>query len=142
MHELGFDFGFVELLRALNLAIGAVAADFRAGEEDLEAKDLLDLIANLDERFAEKLFDFAATQADDVGVLALHPSFVVVLIAGVVHEVEFVDQTANLEHFERSIDGDAIEFGVLEARHLVKAFGIQMLAGLIDQVQQNFALPG
>ena len=43
----------------------------------------------------------AAAQADDVRVLLLQAGFVIMLIAGVMHQVQLVHQAAFLEQFER-----------------------------------------
>ena len=64
------------------------------------------------------------------------------LLAGVVHEVQFVHQAVVFQHFERPIDSDAIQLGVDRLGTLVEVIGIQMLAGLVDQVQQDLPLPG
>src|ERR1039458_5394610 len=41
-------------------------------------------------------------------VLLLQPGFVVVLVARVVHEVQLIHQAASLEHFQRTVDRDAV----------------------------------
>ena len=58
-----------------------------------------------------------------------------------VHQVQLVHQAAFLEQFQRPVHRHAIEFGIFFARQLIQALGIQMLAGLIDQVEQDLALP-
>lgn len=73
--------GFFFLVFATGLAVGAVAADFRAHDGDGEAEGVFDFLAHFGEGLAEILFDFAAIEANDVRVLALHLGFVVVLVA-------------------------------------------------------------
>ena len=57
-----------KFLRAQRLAVRAVAANFGAGENDLKTEVRFNLLAEAMQRLAEKLFDFAAAEADDVGV--------------------------------------------------------------------------
>ena len=102
----------------------------------------LDLFPQALQRLAEKLFHLAAAQADDVGVLLLEASLVIMLIAAVMHEVELIHQPAFLEHLERAIDSDAVELGIFLLGQLVEAIGIQMLAGLVDEFEQDLPLPG
>jgi hypothetical protein len=127
-------------LRAKGAAMRAVSADLGAREGDFESEMLFDLLPHFLERLAEILFNFAAAQADDVRVLLLEASFVVVLIAGVMHEIELVDESAFLEQLERTIDCDAVEFRVLFLGKLIETLGIEMKAGVIDQVQQDTPL--
>jgi len=77
--------------------MGAVSADLRAGEHDFKSELRFHLFAHFLERLAEIFFNFSAAETDDVGVLLLQTSFIVMLIAGVVHEVELVDETALFE---------------------------------------------
>ena len=99
--------------------MGAVAADFGAREHYFKSEVRFDLLAHFLKRRSEIFFDFAAAEADDVRVLLLEARFVIMLIAGVVHEVELVDESTFFEEFERSIDGDAIELRVLFLGELV-----------------------
>ena len=50
-------------------------------------------------------------------------------------------QSSGLEQFQSAVDGYAVDFRIPLARELVEPLGVQMLAGLIDQVQQNSPLP-
>ena len=93
------------------------------------------------QQIAEKFFDLAAAQANHVSVLLFQARFVIVLVPVVVHEVQLVHQPAGLEQLQRPVDRDAVDFGILLARQLVETLGIQVLAGLIDQIQQNLPLP-
>ncbi len=129
------------LLGSQHLAMGAIAANFGTRQNDLKTEMALNLLAHFWQQVAEKLLDSAAPQADDVRVFLLETRFVVVLIAVVMHQVQLVHQAAGLEQLERAVDGDAVDFGIFFARQLKQALGIQVLAGLVDQVQQNLALP-
>ena len=120
----------------------AIAAHFGARQQHLKSEVALDLLAQPLQRLAEKLFHFAAAQADDVRVLLLQARFVVMLVAAIVHQVELIHQPAGLQHFQGAVDRDPVELRVLLLGHLEQALGIQMLAGLIDQFEQNLPLAG
>jgi hypothetical protein len=76
-----------------------------------------------------------------VRVLLLHARFVVVLVATVMHEVELVHQAAGFEHLQGAINRHAVDLRILRFGKLEQAFGIEMLAGFVDEVQQNLPLP-
>jgi hypothetical protein len=124
--------GVFHFAGAKDLAMGTIAANFGAGDEDFETEVGFDLFAEAGEGLAEKLFDFAAAEANDVGVFLLEAGFVVVLVAAVVHEVEFIDESAVLEHFQRAVDGDAIELGILSLGETKEFLGIEVFSGTID----------
>lgn len=77
-----------------------------------------------------------------MSVFLLHTGFVEMPVAADVQQVELVDQAACLQHFQRAIDGDAVQFGVFLLGHVVQAFGIQVLTGLVNQIEQDLTLPG
>jgi len=122
--------------------VRTVAADFGSGHNDLEAEVAFDLLAHLLQQIAEELLNAAATQANYVSVFLFEARFVVVLVAIVVHEIELIHQTAGFEQFQCAVDGDAIDLGIFFARELVKTFGIEVLSGLIDEIEQDLALAG
>lgn len=138
----GIEAGFGHLLGAEHLAVGAITADFGAGDHDLKAEGGFDLAAEALQHIAEKLFHLAATEADDMGVLLLRPGLVVVLIAAIVHEVQLIHQAAFFQQFQGAVHGDAVQFRVPLLRHAIEAFGIEVLAGLVDQFEQQLALAG
>jgi hypothetical protein len=127
-------------LGAESAAVRAVSTDLGADEGDFKSEMRFHLLAHFPKRLAEILFDFAAAEADDMCVFLLEARFVIMLIAGVVHEVELVDEAAFFKEFERSIDGDAVELGVLFLGELVEALGIEVEAGVVDQVEQDASL--
>jgi hypothetical protein len=118
----------------------AVAADLGAGELHFKAEMLFYLAAHFLERLAEIFFDFPAAQADDVRVFLFEARLVIMLIAGVVHEVELVDEPALFEQFQRPVDGDAIELRVLFLGELIETLSVEMETGVVDQVEQNASL--
>jgi hypothetical protein len=127
-------------LGAEGAAMGAVAADLGAGERDFESQMLLHLPAHFLERLAEIFLNFSAAQTDDVRVFLLEASLVIMLIAGVVHQVELVNKATFLKQFQGPVDGDAVKFRILFLGKLIKTFSVQVQAGMVDQVEQNAAL--
>jgi len=75
-------------------------------------------------------------------MLLLHTGLIVMLLAVEVHQVEFVHQASRLEHFESAINRDPVDFCVFLFCEVEQALGIQMLARLINQLEQDLALPG
>ncbi len=75
---------------------GTIAAHFGARRNDLEAQAALHLPAHFLQRLAEKFFDLAAAQADQMRVLLLEAALVIMLIAFEVQQIELVDQAAEL----------------------------------------------
>jgi len=119
-----------------------VAAYFRARQNDLKSEMGFDLTPEPLQRFAEKLFDFAAAEADDVRVFLFSARLIKVLFTGLMHQIEFVNKPAFLEELERAVNGDAVELWVFLLGELEEAFGIEVLAGLVDQVKQDLTLAG
>jgi len=131
---------FLDFARAEGLAMGAVAADLGACDQDLKAEMALDLFAQALQGFAEELFDAAAAQADDVSMLLFEAGFVVMLVAAVVHQVELIHQAAQLQHLQGAVDRDAVDFGVTLLGHAIELLDIQVRAGAVDQFEQNLPL--
>jgi hypothetical protein len=77
-----------------------------------------------------------------MSVLFLQARFVIMLIAGMVHEVKLVDKPTFFEELQRPVDGHPIEFRVLFLGKLIETFGIKVETGVVDQVQQDAALAG
>ena len=105
----------------------------------LKAEVTLDLFAHLLQQVAEELLDFAAAQANHVGMFLFQARFVIVLVAVMMHQVQLVHQAAGLQQLECAVDGDAVELRIFFAGELVEALGVQVLAGLIDQIEQDLA---
>jgi hypothetical protein len=127
-------------VRAQNLAVGTIAAHFRASQKDLKAKMRFDLPAQPLQRFAEKLLNASAPQANHVRVFAFHARLVIMLVAGVMHEVQLIHQAAVLEHLQRAVHRDAIHLRVALAGQLEELLGVQVRTGFVDQVEKNLAL--
>src|SRR6185312_13971129 len=122
------------------LAIRAIAAHLGPRRHDLEAQAALHLAAHFLQRLAEKFLDLAAAQANKVSVFLFEAALVVMLVAFKVQQIELVDQAAGFQKLERPIDRDPIELGVLFLGELIQRFGVQMLAGAVEKIQQNAAL--
>ena len=129
-------------LGAEGAAMGAVSADLSARQYNFKSEVRFHLLAHFLKRRPEIFFDFAAAEADNMRMFFLEARLVIMLIAGVVHQVELVDKSTFFEQFERSIDGDAIELGIFFLGKLIQALGIKMEAGVVDQVEQDAALTG
>src|SRR5258708_1087472 len=131
---------FRHLALAKDLAMGAIAADLGSREHDLETELRLDLLPHAVQRFPEILFDAPAAQADDVRVFLLEARFVVVLVALVVHQVQLVHESADLEELERAVDGDAVQLRIFLFGELIELLGVEVLAGFVDQIEEDLAL--
>lgn len=107
----------------------AKAADFGARQNNPESEIFLDLAAQTPERFAEKLLYPTAPQANNMGVLLFSARLVVVLLAGVVHEVEFIHQPTLLEHLKGSVNRNAIQPRIVFAGQPIKTLRVQVPAG-------------
>src|ERR1022692_4433383 len=121
--------------------MGAVTAHFGPCQNDLETEVTLNLFPHLLQQIAEKFLNLAAAQTNHVSVLLFQARLVVVLVAVVVHEVQLVPEASGLEQLQSAIDGYPVDFGIALARELEETLSVQVLAGLIDQIQQNLSLP-
>ncbi len=84
----------------------------------------LDLLPEPAQRLPVEFLDPPAAQADDVCVFLLGPRLVVVLVTLDVHQVEFIDQLALLQHLQRAVDRHAVELRILLLGQLVKLLGV------------------
>ena len=71
----------VQLQRAQRLAMGAVSADLGTRQQDLKSEVAFDLLAQPLQGFAEKFLHLAATQTDDVRVLLLQASLIIMPVS-------------------------------------------------------------
>ena len=121
--------------RAQNLAVRAVAAHLGPRNHNFESEVPLYLLAHALQRLSEELLNTAASQTDDMRVLLLQASLIVVLVAFVVHEIQLIHQAALLQQLERPVYGNAVELGVLLLGELKQPLGVEMLPGLVQQVE-------
>jgi|GEM_PF-1171689 len=122
--------------------MSAITTNFSAHQANLKAESFLYFFTNSLQRITEVFFHFAATQADHVGVLPLHAGFIVVLVAVFVEQVKLVDKTRFLEHLQCAVNGDSVQLGIRLAGLYIEGFCIEVLPTLIDEIEQNLALPG
>jgi len=123
-----------------NLAVGAVAADFGAGDGDFDLAIVFDFPFELLEESAFHFPYFPATQTGNVNVIAQTVAFVIVLIAANVEKVELVNEADALEHIECAVNGDAVNAGIDFLRAIEDCSGIQMLVGAIHYLHENTTL--
>ena len=121
--------------------MSAITADLGAGKNNIETEMAFDLLSHFLQQIPEEFLDLSAAQTNDVRVLLLQARFVVVLVAIVVHQIQLVHESAGLEQLQSPVDGYPVELGIFFARQFVKTVGVEMLARLIDQIEQNLALP-
>src|SRR2546429_5916729 len=85
--------GCCHFFRAQDLAMRTIAADFGAGQHDIESEMGLDLLSHFLQQIPEKFLDLTAAQTDDMSMLLLQARFVVVLVAIVMHQIELIYQS-------------------------------------------------
>src|SRR6267378_1707730 len=96
LHQRGLLGGLFHFPRAQRLAVRAVAAHLGPRQKNVEAEMAFDLTPKPLQWLAEKFLYLAALEANYVRVFLLHARFVIVLIAAIVHEVQFIYQAALL----------------------------------------------
>lgn len=133
-------FAYGHFLCTNGLAVRTVAADFRAGDQNLEAEVRFHLAADSLQGFAEKLLDTPAAQAHHMCVLLLHSRFVVMLLAIEMHQIKLINQTARFQHLQRAVNSNTVQLRIFFFGKMVKTFGIKVLARFVDQIQQDLAL--
>ena len=121
-------------------ALSAVAADFEAGDENVEATVALDLSLQAVEEITLKFGDFAAAQAGHMDVVALRAALVEMFFSLHVHEVKLIDQAMSFEQAESAIDGDAVDVGIEAAGVAQDLAGVEVLFGGFDHAQDGAAL--
>ena len=108
-------------------AVRADAADFGAGNSDLDVAISGDLFLQL---LVEAGFEFAnlpAAQAGNVNVIARAVSFIVMPIPAKVEKIKLVDQALTLEQVNGTVDGDEMDFGIDFLRPLKDLVDIEVL---------------
>jgi hypothetical protein len=121
-------------------ALGAVTADFEAGDDYVEAAVALDLSLQSVEEITLEFRDLAAAQAGHVDVVTLRAALVKMFFSLHVHEIEFIDQAVPLEQTEGAVDGDAVDVGIEAAGVAQDLAGVEVLFGGFDHAQDGAAL--
>jgi hypothetical protein len=130
------------LLFCAGEAIVADAADFGAGDGDLDVTVLGDLLFELLVETGLEFANFAAAEAGDVDMVAGPVSFVIVAIATEVEEVEFVDETFFFEQVDGAVDGDKMNFGVDFLGAFEDLVDVEVLLGSVHDLENDAALAG
>jgi hypothetical protein len=120
--------------------VGTVPAHLGPRQDDLKSEMSLYLIAHLLQQVAKELLNLAAAHTNYMGMFLFQAGFVIMLVAIVMHQVQLVHQAARFEKLQGSVHGDAVQLRIFFTRECEQTFGIQMLARLINQVEQNLAL--
>jgi hypothetical protein len=101
---------------------------------------VLDLALQFFKQAAFHLSNLTATQTCDVNVIARTVTFVVVLVAANMEQVQLVNQAELLQHIQSAIDRDAVDAGINFLGALEDGPGVQVLLGIVHYFQQNAAL--
>lgn len=101
----------------------------------MELTVALDLTFQPIEKTALKFSDFAATEAGHVNVVALRSSLIEMLLALHMHQVEFIYQPMPFKETQSSINGHAVNSGVLLAGMAQDLTCIQMLLRRLHNTQ-------
>jgi hypothetical protein len=123
-------------------ALIAVAADFQAGDYDVEVAIALDLPLEAVEKTAFEFRNFAAAKTGHVDVVSLGATLVVMFLALEVHEVKFIDQAVAFEETQGPIDRHTIDLGINLACVAQDLAGVEMLLGGFHYAQNSSTLPG
>jgi hypothetical protein len=121
-------------------AIVADAADFGAGDGDLDIAVLGDLLLELFIETGFEFADFAAAEAGDVDVITGAVSFVIVAIAAEVEEVKFVDETFFFEEVDGAVDGDEMDFGADFLGAFKDLIDVEVLLGGVHDLENHATL--
>lgn len=120
----------------------ADAAYLGAGDRDLDAAVMRDLLHKVLVEARFKFADLATADARDVNVVARAVGFVIVAIAAEVKEIEFVDKSVFLEQIDGAVDGDEVDFGIDFLRAVEDLVDVQMLLGGVHDLEDDAALAG
>jgi hypothetical protein len=118
------------------------AAYFGAGDGDLDATVVGDLLHEVLVEARLELADFATADAGDMNVVARAMGFVIVTVAAEVQEVEFVDETFFFEEVDGAIDGDEVDFGIDLLGAIEDLIDIEVLLGRVHDLENHAALAG
>lgn len=124
----------------IRAALGAVAANFKARNHNVETAIALDLAFQPVEEIALELQDFSAPQAGHMNVVPLRAALVEMLFALHVHQVKFIDQAVPLEQFERTVNRDSIDASIEFLRVPQNLRGVEVLIRSFDHAQDGPAL--
>jgi hypothetical protein len=123
-------------------AIIADAANFGAGNGDVDVTIAGNLLLELLVEMGFEFADLAATQTGDMDVVPRAMSFVIVPIAAEMEEIELVDETFFFEEVDGAVDGDEMDLGTDFLGALEDLIDIKVLLGGIHDLEDDAALAG
>jgi hypothetical protein len=123
-------------------ALGAVAADLKSCNYDVELAIPLNLSLQSVEQVTFKFGNLTAAETCHVNVIPLRTPLVVVLFALHVHQVQFINQSMSLEQAEGTINSDAINLGIEAPGAAQQLAGVEMLLGGFDHAENGATLTG
>jgi hypothetical protein len=134
------DFCALSIFQALLSALCAVTADFEARDEDVESAIPLDLSFDAVEQITLELLYATATKTGHVHMIALRTALIKVALALYVQQIEFINESLPFQQSERAIDGHAINAGIDFGGLAQDLRGVEMLTGILDDLQNDSAL--
>jgi hypothetical protein len=123
-------------------AVVADAADFGAGDGDLDVAIAGNLLLELLVETGLEFADLTATEAGDVDVIARPVGFVVVAIAAEMEKIELVDETFFFEEVDGAVDGDEMDFRTDFLCTLEDLIDVEMGFGGVHDLEDDTALAG
>jgi hypothetical protein len=123
-------------------AVVADAADFGAGDGNLNVAVSGDLLFELLVEARFEFADLAATETGDMDMVAWAVGFVVMAIAAEMEEVEFVDEALALEEIDGTVDGDKVDVGVDFLCATEDLVDVEVLLGGVHDLQNHATLAG
>jgi hypothetical protein len=123
-------------------AIIADAANFGAGNGDVDVTIAGNLLLELLVEMGFEFADLAATQTGDMDVVPRAMSFVIVPIAAEMEEIELVDETFFFEEVDGAVDGDEMDFGADFLRAIEDLIDVEVLLGGVHDLEDDAALAG
>jgi hypothetical protein len=123
-------------------AIVADAADFGAGDSNLDIAVAGNLLLELFVETGLEFADLAAAEAGDMNVIAGAVGFVVVAVAAEVEKIELVDEALALEEVDGAVDGDEVDVGIDFLGAVEDLVDVEMLLGSVHDLEDDAALAG
>ena len=118
----------------------ANAADFGAGDGDLDGAVAGDLLLELFVEAGLEFANLAAAETGDVDMIAGAVGFVVVAVAAKMEEIEFVDEAFAFKKIDGAIDSDEMDFGIDFLCSVEDLVHVEMPFGGIHDLEDDAAL--
>ena len=120
---------------------GAVAANFKAGDDDVELAIALDLALQAVKKVALEFHDLPAPKAGHVNMVALRTPLVKMFFPFHVHEIQFINEAVAFEKIERAVHGDPIDLRIELAGATENLASVQVLFSSFDDAENGAPLP-